>query len=233
MSERKPMILIVEDDEDFAQFNARLLKRQGYDALVAYSAAGARSLFRDNPVDLFVFDIELPDGSGLALCEEFRKKTDTPVLFLTGASETSDRITGLSAGGDYYLTKPYEKDEFVAVVNSLLRRAEQVRKKIDEASVIAKGSLTLRVDERKAYVNGRDAELTPKEFAVLLMLVQNEDKELSSDAIFQNVWGGNMSIDTGLIRKNISTIKKKLDEEEADDFNIFTEYGRGYTFTTA
>ena len=232
MNEETPLVLVVEDDEDMAQFNARLLKRQGYDTKVAYSAANARALFNDSLPDLFILDIGLPDGDGFSLCKELRKKTDAPVLFLSGKSETSDKITGLGTGGDYYLTKPYDKNEFIAVVQSLLRRMEQTRKKIDEASTIKRGSLTLMLSERKAYVSGRDTELTPKEFSVLLMLAQNEDRELSSEMIFHSVWGADMNIDTGLIRKNISTIKRKLGEEDAADFNIFTEYGRGYTFTT-
>jgi len=230
MSEQKPLILIVEDDEDMAQLNARLARRNGLDALAAYTAAEARALARDHSPDLFVLDVTLPDGDGLSLCREFRQNSDAPVLFLTGRSETSDKIMGLSSGGDYYLTKPYDKNELIAVIQSLLRRTEQTQKKIDETSVITKGSLTLDLRERKAFVSRKDAGLTLKEFAILLMLVQNEGHELSSDVIYKQVWGADMNIDTGLIRKNISIIKKKLGEERAKDFNIFTEYGKGYTF---
>lgn len=231
-NDKKPLILIVEDDEVMAQFNARLLKRQGYDALVAYTASEARSLVRENAPDLFVLDIQLPDGNGFSLCEEFRRDTDAPVLFLTGKSETKDKVAGLSIGGNYYLTKPYDRNEFLAVINSLLRKEEQTRKKIAEGSVIKRGSLTLKLHENKAYVNDCDAELTAKEFAVLLMLVQNEDKELTCEQLYENVWGTVMNVDTGLIRKTISQIKKKLDIDEIDDFFIHTRYGGGYTFVT-
>lgn len=232
MSDRKPLILIVEDDEDMAQFNARLLQRQGYSTVVAYTAAEARLLFQENQPDLFVLDVVLPDGDGLSLCKEFRQKSDEPVLFLTGRSEISDKITGLRTGGDYYLTKPYNRNEFVAVIQSLLRRKEQTRKKIDEAFVIKRGPLTLLLSERKAYVSERDTALTPKEFAVLLMLVQNEDKEVSYEAIYEKVWGTPMNNDVNALRQQILRLRKKLDEENTDDFSIFNEHGRGYTFTT-
>lgn len=228
--DNKSLILIVEDDEIMAQLNARLLKRQGYDTLVAYTAAEARLLVRENPPDLFVLDIGLPDGSGFSLCEEFRRDTDAPVLFLTGKSETKDKVTGLNIGGDYYLTKPYDRSEFLAVIKSLLRKEEQTRKKIAEGSVIERGSLTLKLQEQKAFVEDRDAELTSKEFAVLLMLVQNENKELTGEQLYENVWGTVMGVDTGLIRKTISQIKKKLDIDETDDFLIQTIYGGGYIF---
>jgi len=231
MNESKALILIVEDDIDLANLNARSLKRAGYDVLIANTAAEARSLASGNEPDLFILDIELPDGNGLDLCREFRQDTDAPILFLTGKSGTSDKISGLGAGGDYYLTKPFDIKEFIAVVQSLLRRVDIIREKIAETAVIAKGSLMLKTDERKAFVNGRDAELTSKEFAVLLMLVQNEEKEMSGEAIYMNVWGASMNNDANAIRLTISRLKKKLDEENAVDFNIFTKYGGGYTFT--
>jgi DNA-binding response OmpR family regulator len=232
VDERKPEILIVEDDEDLARLNARFLENRKYDVRIAHTAAKARLLLHENTPDLIILDVVLPDGDGFALCEEFRRGTDVPVLFMTGRTETQSKVIGLEAGGDYYLTKPFDSDEFLAVVNSLIRRMELNRKKIDEIAHIERGSLSLRIPEKKAFVNGRNAELTRKEFEVLLILVQNEETELSSETIYETVWGANMNIDTGLVRKHISTIKKKLGEEEAPDFNIFTEYGRGYTFTT-
>lgn len=230
-SEWKPLILIVEDDEELAQFNARLLRRQGYEVLVANTAEQARQCAAQNDPGLFVLDVRLLDGDGLTLCEEFRRTSDSPVLFLTGMSETTDKLAGLDAGGDYYLTKPYDKDEFIAVVRSLARRARLNMEKLTESSIIEKGPLTLVLDERKALVNGRDAELTVKEFAVLLMLVNSENTELTTETIYANVWGATMNKDANAIRLTISRLKKKLGAENADDFDIVTKYGGGYTFT--
>jgi len=231
MNDYKPIIIIVEDDEVMAEFNARLLTRQGYETLVAYTAAGARELFHTVDPDLFMLDIELPDGDGITLCKEIREKMDTPVLFLTGHSETEDKVAGLSTGGDYFLTKPFDRNELVAVVQSLLRRTEQTKKKLTETSILTRGSLTLRIAESRALINDRDAELTSKEFAVLYMLVQNEDNEISSETIYQNVWGTTMNNDANSIRLTISRLKKKLGEDSTDDFSILTKYGGGYMFT--
>jgi len=232
MSEWKPLILIVEDNEKIAQLIARLLMRQGYKTNAAHTAAGARSSFYDNRPDLLILDVGLPDGDGYILCEEFRRRTDAPILFLTGKREIDDKIKGLKTGGDYYLTKPYNRDELISVVESLLRRVEMTREKFTDVYKITKGTLTLKLDERKAYINGNDAQLTQKEFAVLLLLVQNENKELTNEQIYENVWGLKLNNDPHPIRLHISRLKKKLDEENAKDFSIFTEYGKGYTFIT-
>ena len=231
MPEWKPLVLIVEDNEKMAQFNARLLKRLGYGTLVAYTAAEARSLFCANRPDLFVLDIALPDGDGRTLCEEFRQNNDAAILFLTGKSEIKDKIESLKTGGDYYLTKPYDRNEFIVVVQNLLRRVEQTRKKVTESSAVKKGELTLRLDERKAYVNERDAELTPKEFAVLLLLVQNEDKEVPYETIYERVWEMPLNGDISALRQQILRLRKKLGEANTDSFYIFNEHGKGYTFT--
>ena len=232
MDEPAPVILIVEDDMGLARFNARILKRRGYAVIVANSAASARRAVTDKNPDLLIMDVTLPDGDGRSLCEEFRQFTDAPVLFLTGLSETADKLKGFDSGGDYYLTKPYDLNEMTAVVGSMLRRARQAKKMVAEASFITRGPITLNLPESRALVNGRDAELTPKEFAVLLMLAQNEGKELTSERIYSGVWGATMNNDPNAVRLQISRLKKKLGEEDQDGFAIFTEYGKGYTFTT-
>jgi len=232
MDEWKPLILIVEDDEETARLNARMLKRRGYDVRAAYSAQEARSAVREREPDLFVLDIMLPDGDGLSLCKEFRRSSDAPVIFLTGQKGTRDKIAGLSGGGDYYLTKPYSIDELHAVVERLLVRRQEEQKKVTEAVIITRGPLTLRIPQTMALVNGTDVELTPKEFAVLLLLVQNEDEELSSGTIFEHVWHAPMNNDSGALRVQIARLKKKLGEENTDDFSILYKQGKGYTFTT-
>ena len=232
MDERKPSIMVVEDDTVMARLNSRLLKRQGYDVYVACTAVEARALIHSVKADLFVLDVGLPDGSGLELCKEFREESDAPVLFLTGRTGAVDKIAGLDSGGDYYLTKPYDKDEFIAVVRSLLRRAKQTEARIAEATIIDKGSLVLKLDERRVYVEGMDAGLSVKEFAVLLSLVQNENKEVPYDRLYESAWGSAMNNDSTSLRQLISRMKKKLDELNAPDYSIVNEHGVGYTFFT-
>jgi len=233
---KRPLILIVEDDEETARLNMRMLKRRGYDVMTAYSAAEAREHVRKFRPDLFVLDIVLPDGNGISLCEEFRQVTDAPIVFLTGKKSTEDKVAGLGGGGDYYLTKPYSIDELIIVVERLLQRAQQTQQKLDEklreVNTITRGPLTLNMAQRVAYLDGRDVELTPKEFAVLLLLVQNEGVELESRKIFEQVWNSPMKKDSGALRVQIARLKRKLDEENTDEFSILHMHGKGYTFIT-
>lgn len=226
----KPLVIIVEDDRDMALLNSRLLKRNGCEALVAYSAAEARALNANYNPDLYIIDIGLPDGDGLSLCEEFQKSARAQILFLTGRSETSDKIAGLDAGGDYYLTKPYDKNEFIAAVQNLLRKARRSHEDPVSLAEIKRGSLTLKLIERKAFVNGRDAGLSPKEFSVLLMFVKNEGVEIPSAVIYEKIWNAPMNNNSGAVRVHISNLKKKLNEGSAVDFSIYSEHGKGYTF---
>ncbi|MDR0595951.1 MAG: response regulator transcription factor [Clostridiales Family XIII bacterium] len=232
MDERRPLILMVEDDRELARLNARFLGRKGYEVRLAFAADEARALMRDISPDLFILDVMLPDGDGFSLCEEFRAVCDAPILFLTGKKEPRDEIDGLGSGGDYYMRKPYDRDVLLAVVQSQLQKTERTRQRVAEATAVERGALKLLVAEGKALVDGRDAELTPKEFAVLLMLVRNEGVELTGEAIYERVWGMAMNSDTGAVRQHISRLKRKLNEENTDNFSITNRQGRGYTFST-
>jgi DNA-binding response OmpR family regulator len=232
MREQKPLILMVEDDEELARLNARFLTRKGYEARLAFTAAEARAFARESRPDLFILDVELPDGDGFSLCEEFRKDNDAPMLFLTGKKTPQDEMDGLNSGGDYYMRKPYDRDLLLTVIDKQLLKAERTRQKVAEAAALTRGPLTLLIAQSKALMDGRDAELTPKEFAILLMLVQNEGKELMAEAIYERVWGTTANGDFGAVRQHISRLKKKLGEENTDGFSILNKPGQGYTFTT-
>ena len=236
MSDKQPVILIVEDDEDVARINARMLKRRGYDVRLAFTVAEALVFMSETTPDLYILDVELPDGDGFSLCRLIRKESDVPVLFLTGKAESGDSVTGVRLGGDYYLKKPYNMDELVAITDRLIEKSEQIKERVNkavqEATVITRGALTLNVLNGKAYKNGRDTELTQKEFSVLLMLVKNEDKELSGEVIYESIWGLPMNDDSTAVRNQIYGLKKKLETDNTDDYSILTRYGGGYTFTT-
>ena len=132
MNEKKSLILMVEDEEQVLNTNCRMLRRRGYDVRTAQTAAEAYHQLEEQLPDLLILDIMLPDGNGLDICRRFREKTMNPVLFLTGKSDIRDRVEGLQQGGDYYLTKPYNFDEFLAVIQMLLERQKRMEEKIKE-----------------------------------------------------------------------------------------------------
>ena len=132
MNEKKSLILMVEDEEQVLNTNCRMLRRRGYDVRTAQTAAEACHQLEEHLPDLLILDIMLPDGNGLDICRRFREKTMNPVLFLTGKSDIRDKVEGLQQGGDYYLTKPYNFDEFLAVIQMLLERQKRMEEKIKE-----------------------------------------------------------------------------------------------------
>ncbi len=210
----KIQILLVEDDINVSGFNERKLRRTGYDVLTAETLAEARHHLKDNRPDLIVLDVMLPDGSGFDLCTEIRKTMTVPVLFLTGKTQIADKIEGLNGGGDYYMTKPYDFDEFTAVVASLLRRAE--RPSTSQAPTgatesISQGSLVLDTVSNSAMVEGKDLLLTPKEFALLSLLVQNMGKSLTGEFLYEKVWNVPMASDGRALWAQLSRLRKKLE----------------------
>ncbi len=228
--ENKPVILMVEDETDVLRINARMMTRRGYEVLCAENYVTAKALLEQHTPDLLILDIMLPDGSGYDLCDSFRKLSDHPVIFLTGKAKLADRIDGLSRGGDYYLTKPYDLDELLAVSERLLKRHIETKQKHADLTEIVKGPLTLHIPTAKAEINGRDAGLTAKEFALLLLLVRNESKELSAETLYETVWGASAEKDTRTVRVHITTLRRKLDADNTDAFDIFSVYGKGYSF---
>lgn len=237
MSERQT-VLLVEDEKDVLMVNARLFARRGYDVRTAQSCTEAYQKLKETP-DLLILDIMLPDGSGYDICQAFRQNSDHPVIFLSGKGQIADKVQGLQQGGDYYLTKPYDTSELLAVVDMLLKRHLQAVQKRQQASVICKGSLVLEVDNSRALCDGRDAGLTArdagltaKEFSLLLMLVRNEEKVVSPQELYERVWGMEAADDVRTVRFHIANLRKKLDADNAPDFDIVSVYGKGYMFTT-
>ncbi len=226
MSER-PLILMVEDEDHVMRINSRMMTRRGYEVICAENFVKAWDVLQEKTPDLLILDIMLPDGNGFDLCKDFRKRSDNPVIFLTGKDEIEFKVDGLGMGGDYYLTKPYDLDELMAVSERLLKRHFDAKQK----EIIAKGSLTLNLSKSQAEVNGQNVGLTAKEFALLLILVQNEGQELSHEELYEKVWGRTAGSDTRTVRFHITNLRKKLDADNAVDFNILSIYGKGYSFS--
>lgn len=228
----KATILIVEDETDVLRANARMMTRRGYAVTTAATVSESLQCMENGIPDLLILDVMLPDGSGYDICECFRRKSDNPVIFLSGKSEIGDRIEGLVRGGDYYLTKPYNFDELLAVAERLLKRHFKIKETHEQLERITKGALTLDISKAKAFVGGKDANLTSTEFAMLMLLVKNEETVFSPRELYEAVWGTPSVNDTRTIRFHIGNLKKKIDTENSADYDIVSVYGRGYCFTT-
>jgi len=216
-------VLLIEDNEDIQAVNQRFLTRRGYTVRLAFSLSEARRHIKENKPDVIVLDIMLPDGSGLDFLSELKEQgSSIPVLLLTALSESSDEVKALEEGGDDYLAKPYENKVFIARIEALLRRAERV------PETVTKGVLKLETYSGQASLNGENLNLTRKEFDIILLLAQNEDRLLSTEFLYEKVWGQPLLDDNNAIRTIMSRLRTKI---ELSDYVIEPVRGKGYVFT--
>lgn len=214
-------ILLVEDNEQIMRGNERMLTRRGYEVSSALTLGEARGALRMQTPDLFVLDIMLPDGSGLDFMAELRRHSQTPVLLLTGLTTPEDIVRGLSQGGDDYLAKPYDFGVLLARVEALLRRAENVPDKL------VRGSLCLDVAADVATFDGKDLLLTQKEFVLLLIFVQNEERFISAEYLYEKAWKTPLSGDNQALKKTIHRLREKI---AGSGWRIEWSRGEGYSF---
>jgi len=216
-------ILLVEDNNDIQAVNSNMLKRRGgYNVRIAMNLAEARKQIKKAMPDIILLDIMLPDGSGLDFLKEVRESTNTPVLILSALGKTQNVIEGLALGGDDYLPKPYQNDELLARIEALMRRSEYI------PEAIVKGSLRLELFSNKVYLNGVNLPMTQRDFDLLFLLVQNEDKLLKAEHIYEKVWAQPMTGDKNAFQAAISKLRKKI---APSGYDIEMVRGKGYIFT--
>ncbi len=225
MTGNEKVILVVEDNELMLNAIVRVFENSGFHVLTAPSLAGARSHLTRIIPDAVVLDILLPDGNGLDFISEIRELTTIPVLLVTSLGSKDERLAGLRAGGDDYITKPFDLDELVARVEAFLRREDMSRNQT--VREIVKGPLKLDPVSARAYLYSEDILLTQKEFALLLLLVRNEGKMLSKEILFEKVWRQPVNEDARAIKAHLSNVRKKL---RGSGYTINTSRGQGYCF---
>lgn len=214
-------LLLIEDNKKVQAFNVELLQEEGFAVETALTLAAARTCLSRQMPDAIILDIGMPDGNGLDFLKELRQTTNVPVLMLTGYGENSDVVKGFDSGCDDYLSKPYTFEVLHARLKRLLQRVEQVPK------TVTKGSLTLKLTPREAYISGKDLLLTPKDFTLLQFFIQNENRLMNAEYIYENVWGHSMEGDSRALGNAISRLRKKL---TGCGYTITADYGNGYLF---
>ena len=214
-------ILLVEDDKKVQSFNKRLLAGEGFAVQTAITLADAGAFLARQTLDIIVLDIGMPDGNGLDFLKELRRTSTIPVLMLTGYGESSDVLKGFDSGCDDYLKKPYKFTELLVRIKRLLYRVEQV------PETVSRGSLTLRLASREAFVGGDNLDLTPKDYALLQFFVQNEGRIMQMAYIYETVWGQPMAGDSRALGNAISRLRRKL---TGCGYTITADYGNGYVF---
>lgn len=219
-------VLVVDDETSLAELLQMAFKLEGWDVRTAGDGLTAVKVAREFRPDAAVLDIMLPDFDGLALMQRIRADGNTtPVLFLTAKDALEDRIAGLTAGGDDYVTKPFSLEEVVARVRGLIRRSTLVMD-VNESPIISVGDLELNEESHEVFRAGRPIELTATEFELLRYMMRNPRRVLSKTQILDRVWSYDFGGRSSVVEIYISYLRKKIDAEGVA--MIHTVRGAGY-----
>jgi two-component system OmpR family response regulator len=223
-------VLVVDDESTLSDLLSMALRYEGWDVRTAADGIGAVRTARDFKPDAVVLDIMLPDLDGLEVLRRLRAEaSEVPVLFLTAKDAVEDRVAGLTAGGDDYVTKPFSLEELVARLRGLLRRAGMAAAK--QGSELVVGDLVLDEDSHEVRRGGTDVELTATEFELLRFLMRNPRRVLSKAQILDRVWHYDFGGQSNVVELYVSYLRKKIDAGRTS--MIHTVRGAGYMLKPA
>ncbi len=221
-----PRILVVDDEQMLTDLLSMALRMEGWDVRTAASGFEALQAARDYTPDAMVLDIMMPDLDGMSVLQRLRHSgNNVPVLFLTAKDSVGDRVAGLTAGGDDYVTKPFSLEEVVARLRGLMRRAGTAQA-VEAEPILRVGDLSLNEDSHEVDRAGRSIELTATEFELLRYLMRNQRRVVSKAQILDRVWNYDFGGRSSVVELYISYLRKKIDQGEEP--LIHTVRGVGY-----
>lgn len=213
-------ILVVEDDKDIQELISEILKAEGYSVLTAGNGLDGYQIYKEEKLDLLILDIMMPKMDGYQLAKLIRKKDDKlPIIMLTALEEEYDEIKGFEIGADDYINKPFSFNVLLRRVNAILKRTKNERKEIEFKDI------KLDLESYTAIFNGKETELTNKEFDILHYLMTNKNKVVLRQTLMDNIWGWNFKGDSRVLDTHIKNLRKKLKIDY-----IKTLKGVGYKF---
>lgn len=226
-------VLVVEDDPSIRALITLHLRVQGFDVTGVADGREGLDRARAERFDLIVLDVMLPGLDGVTVCGAVRREsanTGVPILMLTARREESDKVLGLEAGADDYLTKPFGVREFVARVRALLRRRQRTDSPVGHRAAVTAGALTVDPSRRQGRIDGREVELTVHEFELLYLLASNRGIVFSRDALMQRIWGDDTHITDRSVDTLVKRVRRKIETDAASPQLILTVWGTGYKF---
>jgi len=222
-------ILICDDDKEIAAAIAVYLKNEGYETFLAHDGRESLSVLEGNDIQLIIMDIMMPKMDGLSATMEIRQSRNIPIIMLSAKSEDADKIIGLSAGADDYVTKPFNPLELIARVKSQLRRFTVLGSMPSpEAGVYTVGGLTIDDNHKSVTVDGESVRLTPLEYKIALLLIRHPGRVFSIDEIYERVWGEDAFCADNAIAVHIRRIREKIEIEPKNPRYLKVVWGLGY-----
>jgi len=225
-----PTVLIVEDEESFIEALQIGLRREGFRVEVARDGAEALEQFDLVRPDLVLLDVMLPKVSGIDVCRQLRKRTQTPIIMVTAKGAEIDTVVGLEVGADDYVTKPYRLRELVARMRAVLRRVSADSAGELDQDAIAVGDVALDPDQHQVVVRGESLALPLKEFELLHLLLANVGRVLTRDTLIDRVWGSDYVGDTKTLDVHIKRLRSKIESDPSNPTRIVTIRGLGYKY---
>jgi two-component system, OmpR family, KDP operon response regulator KdpE len=225
---KKTRILVVDDEPQIGRMLRTQLSARGYD--VEHVAAGAEALLSigENPPDLILLDLGLPDMSGVEVCRRLREWSAIPVIFLTVRDEEKTKVQALDVGGDDYVTKPFGIPELLARVRAVLRRKQE--QPTSSAAVFESGDLRVDFSARQVTVTEQEVRLTPTEYELLRLFILHADKTLTHRQLLTQIWGPEATTETQYLHVFIRQLRRKLEPDPSKPRHFVTEPGVGYRF---
>ena len=220
-------ILLVEDEQEIAELISYYLRNENYTVIPCSTGRQALEMLDKQPIQLAILDVMLPDVDGFDICRKIRETQTYPIIMLTAKGEEIDKITGLTIGADDYMTKPFKPLELVARVKAQLRRVTTYNGGSD--AVISIRGLLLDLDKRKVLLDDEEIFLTPLEFSILKLLCENQGQAISSERLFQTIWGEKYYTNSNnTIMVHIRHLRAKMKDSVDKPKYIKTVWGVGY-----
>lgn len=216
-------ILIVEDNKEIGNLLCDFLKAEGYTIYLAGSGEEALSYYNKEGARLIVLDIMLPGMDGFAVCQKIRQDNNTPILVVSAKTNKEDKLNGLLLGADDYIEKPFDIDLLLAKIKGIFKRKY-------ESNLIVDKNLKIDKIRRVAYCNDTELIMTAKEFDLLLLLMENKEKTLKKEWLFNQIWGFDSFSEPQTLTVHIKWLRQKIEEDSKNPVRILTVWGVGYRF---
>ncbi len=223
-------ILIIDDDKELCVLIKQSVLQESIEADCCYSGKSGLLQLKEKEYQLVILDVMMPGFDGFETLEQIRKESSLPILMFTSKNDSASKVRGLRAGADDYLTKPFDMDELIARILSLIRRYTRFNPKDGQLQTFDFDGLSIDLNSRSIHAVNGDYELPPKEFDLLLLLAKNQGKILTKQQIYENVWGEEYVYDDSNIMAIISRLRKKIEENPGNPHYIQTVKGIGYRF---
>lgn len=224
MSESVPRVLVVDDEPEIRRFLRHSLRAQKYEIVEAENGAMALAATAQQHPDLIILDLGLPDMDGVEVTRQVREWSSIPIIILSVRDREKDKIEALDAGADDYLTKPFGVGELLARMRVVMRRV--VPGSVEPVYRVK--DLSVDLSRHQVMLAGKEISLTPTEFDLLRVLIQNAGKVITHHQLIQKVWGAGYEDESGLLRVNISNLRRKIESNPNQPYYIQTELGVGY-----